>query len=168
LPCFVIFGTGPNDWIVRINVSDRDWARLVLGMPAKVYFDAYEGTVFNGKLSDLAVAADPGSGLYAVEIRIATQGKRLAPGLFAKVDIEPSKSRPYALVPIEAIVEGDGKTAYVFALQPDGASVKKMPVQIAFLEGSNVLIASGLEGVSEVVTAGAPYLTEKKLVRKVE
>jgi len=29
-----------------------------------------------------------------------------------------------------------------------------------------VVIASGLEGVAEVVTTGAPYLTEKKKVRK--
>ena len=168
LPAFVIFETGPNDWVVRVNVSDRDWARLSLGMLAKVTMDAYEGTVFTGKVTDLAASADPASGLYPVEIRIATQGKRFAPGLFAKVDITPSKSRVYAIIPIEAIVEGNGKSAFVFALQPDGVSVKKLAVQIAFLDGNKVLIASGLEGVSEVVTAGAPYLSEKKKVRKVD
>lgn len=166
MPAFVIFETGANDWVVRINVSDRDWARLSLGMPAKISLDAYDGTAFQGKVSDLAAAADPSSGLYTVEISIATQGKRFAPGLFAKVDVLPSKSRPYAIVPIEAIVEGDGKSAFVFALQPDGTSVKKLPVQVAFLEGNKVLISSGLEGVTEVVTAGAPYLSEKKKVRK--
>lgn len=166
MPAFVIFETGANDWVVRINVSDRDWARLNLGMPAKISLDAYEGTAFQGKVSDLAAAADPSSGLYTVEINIATQGKRFAPGLFAKVDVIPSKSRPYAIVPIEAIVEGDGKSAFVFALQPDGTSVKKLPVQVAFMEGNKVLISSGLEGVTEVVTAGAPYLSEKKKVRK--
>lgn len=166
MPALVLYETGPNDWVVRINVSDRDWARLSLGMPARVTMDAYEGTDFAGKVTDLAVAADPASGLYPVEIRVAAQGKRFAPGLFAKVNITPSKSRPYAIVPIEAIVEGDGKSAFVFALNPDGVSVKKTPVQIAFLDGKNVIVASGLEGVSEVVTAGAPYLSEKKKVRK--
>ena len=168
MPAFVIFETGPDDWVVRINVSDRDWARLSLGMRADVQMDAYEGTTFNGKVSDLAAAADPASGLYPVEIKIATQGKRFAPGLFAKVDITPSKSRPYAIIPIEAIVEGDGKSAFVFALQPDNISVKKIPVEIAFIDGSQVLIGSGLEGVQEVVTAGAPYLSEKRRVKKVE
>ncbi len=129
--------------------------------------DAYEGTVFNGKVSDLAPAADPQSGLYPVEIRIVPQGKRFAPGLFAQVDITPAQSRPYAIVPVEAIVEGDGQSAFVFALQADGTSVRKIPVQVAFVEGANVVIASGLEGVAEVVTVGAPYLTEKKRVRKI-
>jgi RND family efflux transporter MFP subunit len=166
MPAFVLFETGANDWVVKINVSDRDWARLNLGMAASVKMDAYEGTTFSGKLSDLAPSADPASGLYPVEIRIQPQGKRFAPGLFAVVDITPSKSRPYTMIPVEAIVEGDGQSAFVFALQADGVSVKKMPVQVAFLEGDQAVIASGLEGVAEVVTSGAPYLSEKKKVRK--
>lgn len=165
-PVFVLFETGKDDWVVKINASDRDWARLNLGMPARVTMDAYEGTVFNGKVTDLSPAADPQSGLYPVEIRIQPQGKRFAPGLFAQVDVTPSKATPYQIIPVEAIVEGDGKSAFVFALQADGQSVRKVPVQVAFLEGNQVVIASGLEGVTEVVTTGAPYLTEKKKVRK--
>ena len=63
-------------------------------------------------------------------------------------------------------MEGDGQSAFVFALQSDGVSVKKMPVRVAFMEGTEAVIASGLEGVKEVVTSGAPYLSEKKKVRK--
>lgn len=165
-PVFVLFETGINDWVVKINVSDRDWARLNLGMTAAVSMDAYEGTTFNGKVSDLAPAADPASGLYPVEIRVQPQGKRFAPGLFAEVDIKPSQSRLYSLVPIESLVEGDGKSAFVYALQPDGESVRKAPVQVAFMDGNQAVITSGLEGVTEVVTSGAPYLNEKKKVRK--
>lgn len=166
-PVFVLFETGKDDWVVQINVSDRDWARLSLGMPAKVVMDAYPDVPFNGKVSDLAPAADPTSGLYPVEVKVTPQGKRFAPGLFAQVDITPSKSRNYTTVPVEALVEGDGKSAFVFALQADGERVKKVPVQVAFLEGNQAVIASGLEGVAEVVTSGAPYLSEKKKVKKI-
>jgi membrane fusion protein, multidrug efflux system len=166
MPAFVLFETGANDWVVQINVSDRDWARLNVGMPAKVTMDAYEGTTFNGKVSDLAPAADPTSGLYPVEVRIQPQGKRFAPGLFAEVDVTPSQSRAYTMIPVEAVVEGDGQAAYVFALQADGESVKKMPVRVAFIEGNQAVIAVGLEGATEVVTSGAPYLNERKKVRK--
>ncbi|HMX40379.1 MAG TPA: efflux RND transporter periplasmic adaptor subunit, partial [Saprospiraceae bacterium] len=84
MPAFVLFETGADDWVVRINLSDRDWARLSLGVPARVTLDAYEGTAFAGRVTDLSPAADPQSGLYPVEIRIAPQGKRFAPGLFAQ------------------------------------------------------------------------------------
>lgn len=166
MPMFVLFETGANDWVVQINVSDRDWARLNLGMPAEVRMDAYEGTLFQGKITDLAPAADPASGLYPVEIRIQPQGKRFAPGLFAEVAIKPSQSRAYTMIPVEALVEGNGQEAFVFAIQPDGESVKKLSVKVAFMEGNQAVIASGLEGVIEVVTSGAPYLNEKKKVRK--
>ena len=54
MPALVLFETGTNDWVVKINVSDRDWARLGLGMPAQIRMDAYEGVTFNGKVSELA------------------------------------------------------------------------------------------------------------------
>lgn len=165
MPVLVLFETGNDDWVVRINVSDRDWARLNLGMIATVRMDAYPETIFNGKVSDLAPAADPASGLYPVEIKVTPQGKRFAPGLFASVDITPPQARTYALVPVEAIVEGEGKSAWVFAIQADGETVRKIPVQVAFLDGPKVVIAGGLENVGEVITAGAPYLTEKSRVR---
>lgn len=167
MPAFVLFETGVDDWVVKINVSDRDWARLSVGMPAKVNMDAYPETVFNGKVKELAPAADPQNGLYPVEIHLSPLGRRFAPGLFAQVEITPPQARAYTVVPIEALVEGDGKQAFVFALQADGRSVRKAPVQVAFIEGASVMIASGLDGVSEVVTTGAPYLTERKKIRKV-
>lgn len=166
MPVFILFEAGANDWVVQVNVSDRDWARLNVGMEAHVTMDAYEGIVFSGKVSDIAPAADPTSGLYPVEVRVWPQGKRFAPGLFADVEIKPRQTKPYAIVPVEAIVEGNGQSAFVFALQDDGESVKKMPVRIAFIEGTQVVIASGLESVREVVVAGAPYLNEKKKVLK--
>lgn len=166
MPAFVLFETGVEDWVVKINVSDRDWARLNVGMPARISMDAYPDVVFNGKVSELAPAADPQNALYPIEIRLNPQGKRFAPGLFAEVDITPPQARRYAVVPIEAIVEGDGKQAFVFTMLGDGASVEKRPVQIAFIDGDKVMLSGGLENAIEVITAGAPYLTEKKKVKK--
>ena len=92
------------------------------------------------------------------------QGKRFAPGLFAQVDINAQQQRPYTLVPIEAIVEGNGKNAFVFTVGPDGSSVQKIAVKVAFLEHNQAIIASGLEHVQRVITSGAPYLNERKKV----
>lgn len=166
IPVLVLFETGKDDWVVKVSVSDRDWARLNTGMPATVALDAYPETPFPGKVSDLAPAADPASGLYPVEIKVAPQGKRFAPGLFAQVDIAPRQTRAYAVVPVEAIIEGDGQEAYVFALQPDGAGVRKVPVKVAFLDGNLAVLAQGPGQLTEVITTGAPYLTEKKKVKK--
>ncbi|MBL7826937.1 MAG: efflux RND transporter periplasmic adaptor subunit, partial [Saprospiraceae bacterium] len=131
MPALVLFETGPKNWVVKIAVSDRDWARLETGMPAKIKLDAYENEMFSGKVKDLAPAADPSNGLYPVELSLDTKNKRLAPGLFASVEITPSKSRNYTSIPLEALVEGSGLGAYVFVPQPDSVSVKKLPVLVA-------------------------------------
>lgn len=164
MPVFALYETGADDWQVTIFVSDRDWARLSTGLPAQVSLDAYPDMPFKGRITDLAPAADPSNGLYAVDIRVAPQGRRFAPGLFAEVDIQPAQTRAYQLIPIEAIVEGEARQAFVFTVEPDGQSVRKRPVRIAFIDGPKVAIAAGLEGVQDVITSGAPYLTEKKKV----
>jgi RND family efflux transporter MFP subunit len=167
-PVLVVFETGADDWIVEAFVSDRDWARIQKGMTAEIHLDAYPETTFTGKVKDLAPAADPGNGLYRIEVGIRPQGKRFAPGLFAQVKINPNQKRKYAILPIEAIMEGDGKKAWVFALDSDGESVKKVPVVVAYLDGKEAILEQIPGTVSEVISTGAPYLSESKKVQVVQ
>ncbi len=165
MPIFVLFEEGPSDWVLKTSVSDRDWARLRPGMAARVKLDAFPDVVFSGKITDLPPAADPSNGLYPVEVRVAPSGRRFAPGLFGQAEISVGQGRSYPVVPVEAIVEGNGKEAFVFLLKKDGQSVEKRPVRVAFLEKDRAVIASGLEGVSEVVGIGSPFLSENSKVK---
>lgn len=161
---FTISSTRKADWIVRVGVSDKDWARLKTGNRATITLEAYPDKTFTGTVSELAQAADPVNKLYDVQIRIDPGTAKLAPGLFAKVTLQPAQSRSYALVPIEAIVEGDGKDGFVFALSDDQKHVRKIPVQIGFIDNDKVLLTNGLSGISNIVTAGSAYLTETSTV----
>ena len=161
---FMISSTRKNDWIVRVGVADKDWARLKIGNRATITLDAYPDKTFTGIVSEMAQAADPQNKLYDVEIRINPGAVKFAPGLFAKVSLQPAQSRSYALVPIEAIVEGNGKDGFVFVLSDDQKRVRKIPVQIGFIDNDKVLLTNGLSGISNVVTAGSAYLTETSTV----
>lgn len=166
---YQISSNRPNDWVVRVGVSDKDWARLRLGNRASVALDAYPDQAFSGTITELAQAADPVNKLYEVEVRINPGAAKLAPGLFAKVTLVPAQSRSYAVVPIEAIVEGNGKEGFVFVLADDkqnGGSfhVRKLPVQIGFLDNDKVLLTNGLSDSQKVITAGSAYLTEESSV----
>jgi membrane fusion protein, multidrug efflux system len=160
VPVFMLASNQRNDWVVRVGVSDRDWARLKLGDKATIQLDAYPDDTFEGKVSELAQAADPINKLYEIEVKINPNGKRFAAGLFAKIDLNPSQNRSYAVIPIEAVLEGNGKNAFVFVLDSSRKKVKKMPIVVGYIENNKVLITNGLDGINEVVTSGSAFLSD--------
>ena len=163
-PILFLSSSNASDWVVRVGITDKDWARLKLGDQASVNLDAYPDEPFVGTLSELAPIADPMNKLYEVEIKINPNGKRLAAGMFGKIELKPSQTRSYAIVPIEAILEGSGKNAFVYVLDESRKKVKKIAVTTAYIEGNKILITSGLENISEVITSGGAFLNEKSLV----
>jgi len=160
-PILYIAATGQKNWEVRVGVSDKDWAKLNIGDKARLTLDAYPDNVFDGVVTELAQAADPVNKLYEVKIQVRPGSQRFAPGLFARAEIIPTQSRAYYVVPVGAIVEGNGKQAFVYTMAENGRNVKKLPVQIAFFDNESVMINKGLEGVKEVITAGSSFLTEQ-------
>jgi multidrug efflux system membrane fusion protein len=165
-PALIITSSRKNDWVIRAGISDKDWARVKIGDQAALKLDAYPGTIFAGKITNVAQAADPVSRLYEVEVRIDPAGKRLATGLYAKMELTPSHSRTYTVIPVEAMVEGNGNEGFVYV--ENSGKAKRLPVTIGYLDGDKVLISSGLEGVSEVITSGSGFLAEQVPVKKVE
>ena len=161
---YLISGNRRADWVVRVGVSDKDWARLQPGNRASIRLDAYPDQTFSGTISELAQAADPVNKLYEVEVKINPGTAKFAPGLFANVTLVPARSRSYAVVPVEAIVEGNGKDGFVYVVADDRRKVKKIPVQVGYIDGNNVLLTNGLSGVKQVVTAGSAFLTEESIV----
>ncbi len=164
-PVLTINSAAQNDWIVKIGLPDVDWVRVKKGDHAKICTDAYPDYFFEGDLNAINEGADAISGLYQAEVRLKPGNKKLASGLFAKVKINPSSTKKLQQVPIEAIVEGHGKKAFVFIVKPDKKSVQKLPVTIAYLENKTAFISDGLAGISEVVTAGSAFLTENSVVK---
>jgi membrane fusion protein, multidrug efflux system len=163
-PILFLNSSNASDWVVRVGITDKDWTRLKIGDRASVTLDAYVDEPLSGTVAELAPIADPMNKLYEVEIKIAPNGKRLASGMFAKIALTPAQSRSYAVVPIEAIIEGSGKNAYVFVLDASRKKANKIPVTIGYIEKDKVLITNGLEGISEVITAGGAFLSDKTAV----
>ena len=163
-PVFMVSSNQKNDWVVRVGVSDRDWARLRLGDRATVALDAYPDQSFSGTITELAQMADPMNKLYEIEVKINPNGQRFATGLFAKVALNSTQNRNYTAIPVESILEGNGKSAFVYVLDDSRKKAKKIPVTIGYLDGNKVLVANGLEGILEVITAGGAFLTENSSV----
>ena len=157
-PVLVVISSRKSDWVARVGVSDRDWARLKPGDKAEVQLDAYPGESFSGNVTFLSQVADPVTHLYEVEIKLTGNVPRMAAGLFAKVAISPSQSRSYKVIPVEALLEGQGKAGFVFIAE--NGKAKKVPVAIGYLEGDKVLLTGGLDSTDQVVSGGSAFLTD--------
>ena len=130
--------------LVEIGLADRDVVSVERGDPAVARFDALPGRAFPGRVTRIGAAADPTTGTYLVEITL-DEGGALAAGLVGTVEIRPKRGTPTALVPIESVLEADGSEATVYALSADGARAERRRVTVAFIDGSRVAIADGLE-----------------------
>ncbi|WP_439559307.1 efflux RND transporter periplasmic adaptor subunit [Dyadobacter sp.] len=164
-PVLYISSTANKDWVVKCGLTDKDWARLKGGEKAEVTFDAYKQT-FTGKVSALGQGSEAGSGLYQVEIKLDKSALKLASGLFARVSIYPNEKTDMISLPVDALIEGESDSAFVFVAQRDKAA-KKL-VKIAYLEGNKAYILSGIEAGARVIREGSAYLTDGSAIKIVQ
>ena len=165
-PVFFMNATGANDWVLKAGIADKDWTRLHIGDRATLNLDAFPDITFSATVSTLSQGADVNSGLYQAELKLNTQGKKMATGLFGKAKIMPSIVQRHTSITIDAVVEGNGEDAFVYVVAEGKA--RKMPVKIVGIDNSRAFIGSGLAGISQVITDGSAYLVDGSRVRVVK
>jgi RND family efflux transporter MFP subunit len=153
----LVLGVKDKGFVVRAGLADREIVQVELGDTAVVTLDALPGESLEGKLTEVGSAADA-SGMFGIEVAIDPVDLPLKSGLVAKLTIAPAsaKAGSRVYVPISAIVEGDGRTARLFVLEEDHARTRD--VEVAFIDGESVALASGVAPGERVITDGAQYL----------
>ena len=155
IPIFY-FGVTGDAWRVKMGITDQDIVLLQLGDSASVSFDTYPGKHFPARVTEIAESADPMSGTFEVETQLGFQKIKLVSGFVAKIDLFPSKRQKYYWIPVEAMVEADEGKAYVFS--PIDEKAVRIQINVVSISDQYVAVEAGLEGVTEVITDGAPYL----------
>lgn len=163
-PVFAINETsGSNDWTLKLGVTDKEWSAIAIGKPASVTVDAFPGKTFNATVFRKSQAADPNSGSFQVELKLAMDGAKPALGMFAKATINTDAKQSLPTIPYDALIEADGNTAFVFV--PNGKTkVKRIPVTIGSFDNGQVYIKSGLENISEVIISNSAFLNDKSTI----
>ncbi len=160
----LVLGAHDKGFVLRAGLADREIVQVRLGDLAQVRLDALPDATLVGKVTEVASAADVASGMFRIEVTLDPSDLPLKSGLVAKLTVVPASasagSRIY--VPISAIVEGDGRTARLFVLDKDRA--RRRDVEVAFIEGENVALVTGVEAGEQVITDGAQYLEDGEQV----
>ncbi|MBK9104598.1 MAG: efflux RND transporter periplasmic adaptor subunit [Saprospiraceae bacterium] len=158
VPVYYIMGVQQADWKLVAGLTDKNWGRIKKGEKAKITLDAYPGWTIESEVRRLSDVANPLSGTLDVELSIPSRDKRIAAGMLAHIEIIPSVKAEYIIIPVEALVSSNGRTGVVY-VPKDGVAEKRI-VKIQQFEGERVAIQSGLEGATEVITAGSGFLED--------
>ncbi len=146
---------------VTCNVTGEDVNSLRTGQSVPVVVAAAGQTEeerrFTGRITSLAPAADARSKLFPVRISIPNPDGRLRPGMFAEIHLTTAVSRNAVRVPVDAVLERDGKKI-VYVVEGDKARERR--VETGITGEDYVEIRSGLKPGEKVVVTGQDFLVD--------
>lgn len=163
---------------VKVEISERELAKIQVGQPAQVRLDAFPDQTFTGEVTRISPAADAMARLIPVEVTIPNRERRIAQGLLARVNFT-SQGTQSVIVPETAVqvASNNGKNqdnkssqaieGTIFVLQRTGeqATVSARQVQLGKRANSQVEVISGLEAGEEFVVRSSGNLKDGDLVR---
>ncbi len=144
--------------IAVINVIERDFPQIRIGQSATISTDAWPGQTFTGRIARVAPVLEEETRQGRVEVAVPNPGRRLAPGMFARVRIEFEAHLDATAVPAGALVRRNGVEG-VFAVDLPSRTARFVPVKIGITEGNWVEIASP-EPDAPIVTLGQHLLED--------
>jgi membrane fusion protein, multidrug efflux system len=156
------FASTENEWVMRVNVTDKDRIHLNINDSARVSFDAFPGREFRAKIAEIAEIADPYTSTYEIELSLEEQINSPVSGLIGTARIFPSRELDYPMVPYESLIEGDGKDGQVWVLQ-EGIPVKTR-VKIIALRDDGILIERGISAGDSLIIEGGHQIRENSRV----
>ena len=153
---------GLDSLMLRINVPERELAKLSVDQVAELGFDAVPDRAFAGKIALISPYVDAATATFPVRIRITDTGGLLRPGMFARVAIIYERKLDALQIPRTALLDGDGPPK-VFVVK-DGKAAER-PVQLGLSNGAYVEIVSGLKDGDQVVVVGQAAVKPGAAVR---
>jgi RND family efflux transporter MFP subunit len=157
--------------VLKVSLSDVDAVRVNIGDAAEVSFDAMPGVKIRAHVLTLAGSANPGTGLFEIELALDEATERLSSGMIGQAVIQPdgevsdnfvpdgaSTKQELLLIPLAALVEANAEHGLIYVVENNFA--KSRQIALGEIRGEQVLVLGGLSANESVVVRGAPYLDD--------
>jgi len=131
---------------VDLDVSEIDIAQLQVGQEATVTFDALQGRVYHGKVSQVAMISAGSSTTvnYRVTIEVTDPDERVLSGMTAEVEITVAQKENVILIPNQSVREENGKKVVYILRGGEGPGVPTaVEVELGISNDTNSELASG-------------------------
>jgi RND family efflux transporter MFP subunit len=165
MPVLLVNSVQQHDsYILKVGVTDREWAIVRQGQSAKVTLDGYDGRKFDAVVFRKSQAADRELGSFQIELRLSLNGLRPAVGMFGKAEIVTQQDESVMIIPYGSLVEADGDKGFVFTIAGTNR-VKKVPVNILRFDNEKVYLKDKPEGIDQIVISNSAYLNEQSIIK---
>lgn len=162
-PVLLLAQDGAREVLVEFPEDRTPLARIAR---AEVSLWAVPGVKYPAQLRELAGAADPVTRTFRARYSIKAPAGALALGQSATLTLRLPAQKAGMRLPTTALT-GDNSGTRVWVYDAATSTVKRVPVQVAGLDGNDVLVA-GLADGAQVVVAGVHVLTEGQKVRPMD
>jgi membrane fusion protein, multidrug efflux system len=146
----------PSRLEVKINIVERQAARVQPGQEAFIRVDAYPGETFRGRIDRVSPVVDRMTRTTLAVVGLEATAGKLRSGMFADVDVIIGQKPNSLLLPQEALLK-QNQQFYVY-LSENGRAVRR-DVMPGWSQGAEIEILSGLTAQDQVVVEGQTRLT---------
>jgi RND family efflux transporter MFP subunit len=144
--------------IAAIQVTEKDYPRIAIGMAAELKTDAFPGRKFTATVSRIAPIFSEATRQARIELRVPNPEHLLKPGMFSRCTLELDRVENVLSAPEMAITHRNNQTG-VFLVTDDNKSVQWIEVEPGLKDGDQVqLIKADISG--KVVTLGQQFIKD--------
>lgn len=165
-----INGARNAHWMLRIGVTDREWAQVKTGDKATIETAALPGENLPGTVVRKSEGIDAQSGTFVIDVQLTgNKPAAIATGMFGRCHISTGATGGGTAwsIPYAALLDGNGSSGYVF-ITNDNKTAQRIPVTIAGMEKDNVLISEGMEQAKALIISGSAYLKDQSPIRIIQ
>lgn len=154
---------------VLFSVPDVVLGEVSLGEVMEVTTRSIKDTIFLGRITEIAPAANTRSRVFNVEVTIRNPDNLLKPGMIASLNVAKGDSEyPVFTVPLGSIVRSvnsqDGYAVFIIDDTEGKTLTERRDVQLGNIYGNRIAVLDGLSESDQVVTMGAQNVRNREEV----
>ena len=130
---------------------------------------AIPNRTFPAQIKEFASKADPETRTFQVTLIFdSPEDVSVLPGMTARVRVKSQALSEKVRIPATAALTDENGKTFVWKLDPDSMTVRRTPVELGPLSGSEVEVHTGLSKGDQVAISGVHQLREGMVVRRFE
>ncbi len=152
------------DHILKLHatVPEKHKPEVKVGMPVKLFVEAYPGRTFPGTVARVFPTVDPSNRTFVAEVEVPNWNRALSTGGFAKAEILTRTDSGVLTVPLGAVVSFAGVNKVFIA---EGNTARAVEVSLGLRDKEWVEVTGALKAGDRVITSGQTQLVDGAAIR---